>query len=137
MAKAIPPLSLGSSESPTGQEFLLYKYGVLEELQANNLRERAFNLKTALATYPGHAEFCQLCRPSGQKLEVIRWVIEGQCRLLLEKGKSFTIHDFGYPMSEEDSGAYQVFEGMKPSIKMKKETILSKYPTPSATMHDP
>ena len=45
--------------------------------------------------------------------------------------------DFGLPPSEDVFATTQAFEGQLPSIKMTKETILSHWPKPGPSMHDP
>ena len=49
--------------------------------------------------------------------------------------QGLTEHDFGLPVEKVDQEA-QIFEGGLPSIKMSKETIMSRSPKKGPRMHD-
>ena len=81
--------------------------------------------------------FCEELRPSGEAVKTIKWMLQGQCYLLMRNGygHEYTTADFGLPGGTDPSQT-EVYDAQLPSIKKTKEAILSKTMKPGPHMHD-
>jgi len=136
MAK--PPTTIGSLQSPTRKELLLYTYEQLDMVSKTALISKARDLEGALKEIATVAsqDLCGKFRAHAEKAAVIQWMLEAQVLVLshVEKQERFTVFDFGFPSSAHEEQL--VYTGNLPSIKGKCEKKAPSSPEQRATMHD-
>jgi len=127
------PTSIGSTVSPTGQEFSLYTYAQLKMVNQSILKSRARDLldviksPTIATSLP--RELAAKLRTNGEEELVVAWILDAQAHLLgaLSSKHSYTAYDFGLPL--EPHSEAQMLEGTLPSIKRSHMSIMSTSPT--------